>query len=75
MTLQDMLRDDADAEDDNDDDNDDDAEVDDEDDAEVDDGYEEMTVKTLRQLAKGKGLTGYSRLRRDDLIELLHRNR
>eukprot|EP00972_Heterocapsa_arctica_P000961 134413-Heterocapsa_arctica.AAC.1 len=46
---------------------------DDDDDDAVDDGYETMTVKTLNQVAKTKGLTGYSRLRKDALIELLRR--
>eukprot|EP00972_Heterocapsa_arctica_P016880 2492435-Heterocapsa_arctica.AAC.1 len=59
MTLQDMLRDDDDAKNDAEDDDDD------------DDGYEAMTVKMLNQIAKEKGLTGCSRLRKDDLIERL----
>ncbi|MCM3488785.1 Rho termination factor N-terminal domain-containing protein [Alkalihalophilus marmarensis] len=32
---------------------------------------EEMTIKELRILAKAKGLTGYSKLEKDELIELI----
>eukprot|EP00972_Heterocapsa_arctica_P007300 1064850-Heterocapsa_arctica.AAC.1 len=45
--------------------------VDDEEEEEEDDGYDEMTVKMLCELAKTKGLTGYTRLKKLDLITLL----
>lgn len=33
--------------------------------------YNEMTVKELRSLAKEKGITGYSNLKKDELIDTL----
>ena len=36
--------------------------------------YESMTVVQLRELAKERGLTGYSSLNKADLIQLLKEN-
>ena len=36
--------------------------------------YESMTVTQLRELAKERGLTGYSSLNKADLIQLLQDN-
>ena len=36
--------------------------------------YESMTVTLLRELAKERGLTGYSSLNKADLIQLLRDN-
>ena len=36
--------------------------------------YESMTVSQLRELAKERGLTGYSSLNKADLIQLLKDN-
>ena len=36
--------------------------------------YESMTVTQLRELAKERGLTGYSSLNKADLIKLLKDN-
>lgn len=33
--------------------------------------YEEMTIKELKELAESKGLTGYSKLKKDELIALI----
>lgn len=35
------------------------------------DEYEEMTIKELKELADAKGLTGYSKLKKDELIALI----
>lgn len=37
------------------------------------DSLEELTVKELKEIAKDKGLEGYSDLKKDELIELLEK--